>query len=63
MANPTPSALDGKGNGTCPVLENPDPDCYCLNMTSLIIQRAVQYCLTDFRKCPIYMRTMGFPES
>lgn len=63
MASPTSSTRGRKGIETCPLLENPDPDCYCLNMTSLIIQRAVQYCLTDFRKCPIYMRTMGFPES
>jgi hypothetical protein len=47
----------------CPVLENPEPDCYCLDLTSLSIQRAIEYCLGDFRQCPIYKRTMGFPES
>jgi hypothetical protein len=63
MAGFTPSTPEGKGNGTCPVLENPEPDCYCLNLTSLTIPMAVQYCLNDFRQCPIYKRTMGFSES
>jgi len=47
----------------CPVLENPEPDCYCLNLTSLQIQKAIQYCLGNFGQCPIYQRTMGVPEN
>ena len=46
----------------CPVLDNPEPDCYCLNLTSLEIPKAVQYCLRDFRQCPIYKNYMGQPE-
>ena len=46
----------------CPVLDNLESDCYCLNMTSLEIPKAVQFCLRDFRKCPIYKRYMGMPE-
>ena len=46
----------------CPVLDNLEPDCYCLNMTSLEIPKAVQFCLRDFRQCPIYKRYMGMPE-
>jgi len=57
------STRNGRGKETCPVLENPEPDCYCLNMTSLQIQKAIQYCLGDFGLCPIYKRTMGFPKS
>jgi hypothetical protein len=45
----------------CPVLDDPDPDCYCLNMTSLEIPKAVQYCLKDFRQCPIYKNKMEYP--
>jgi len=62
MAGLTPSASDGNGKGTCPVLENPEPDCYCLNLTSLTVPLAVQYCLTDFRQCPIYRRYMKISE-
>ena len=62
MAGLTPSTPEGKGNGTCPVLENPEPDCYCLNLTSLTIPLAVQYCLNDFRQCPIYRRYMKINE-
>ena len=47
---------------TCAVLDNPAPDCYCLNMNSLNIPKAVQYCLRDFRQCPIYKRYMGHSE-
>ncbi len=63
MAARNLSTRDGRGKGKCPVLENPEPDCYCLNLTSLQVQKAIQYCLGDFGHCPIYKRTMGFPES
>ena len=53
----------GSGNGTCPVLDNPVSDCYCLNLTSLNIPMAIQYCLGDFRECPVYKRTMGYSET
>ena len=57
----TPDSADGED--ACPVLDNPEPDCYCLNMTSLTIPKAVQYCLRDFRKCPIFKRYMEMPET
>lgn len=49
--------------GTCWVLDNPEPDCYCLNLTSDNLPNAVQYCLKDFRQCPIYNRCMEMPEA
>jgi hypothetical protein len=48
---------------TCPVLDNPEPGCYCLNMNSLEIPKAVQFCLRDFRRCPIYKRYLQNSES
>jgi len=48
---------------TCPVLNNLEPDCYCLNLTSLNIPKAVQYCLRDFRQCPIYKRYLELPHT
>ena len=62
MAGHTSSTPDGYGKETCPVLENPEPDCYCLNLTSLTVPMAVQYCLKDFRNCPIYKRYMKINE-
>jgi hypothetical protein len=46
----------------CPVLDNPEPDCYCMLLSSLDVPRAVQFCLRDFRQCPIYKRHMGYPD-
>ena len=38
----------------CPVLDDPQPNCYCMDMTSMTIPYAVKYCLRDFRACKIY---------
>ena len=46
----------------CPVLDNLEPDCYCLKLTSLDIPKAVQFCLRDFRQCPIYKKYVVYPE-
>ena len=47
----------------CPVLESPEPDCYCLNLSSQAISLAVRFCIRNFRECPIYKRCMGFQQS
>jgi len=55
-------AADGMGTEEmCPVLDNLEPDCYCLSLTRPNIPKAVQYCLIDFRQCPIFKRYMGRP--
>ena len=41
---------------TCPVFYDPEPDCYCMDLTSQSIPKAIQFCLKDFRQCPIYKR-------
>ena len=46
----------------CPLLENPEPDCYCMDLNSMTIPKAVSFCLRDFRECPIYKRYMGFQK-
>ena len=64
MASLTTWTPDRSGREeTCPVLDNPEPDCYCLNMNSLEIPKAVQFCLRDFRRCPIYKRYLQNSES
>jgi len=44
-------------------LDDPEPDCYCMLLSSLDVPRAVQFCLRDFRDSPIYKRYMGVPET
>ena len=51
----TPDDFDN-GDKTCPILDNPEPDCYCFNMTSQKIPFIVKYCLRYFRACDIYQR-------
>ena len=64
MASLTTWTPDGSEiEDVCPVLDNPDPDCYCLNMTSMTIPMAVYFCLRDFRDCLIFKRYKGYPET
>ena len=60
MNGTTYQSFDGfKNSGNlCPVLENLEPDCYCLDMTSQKIPNAVKYCLGNFRGCDIYQRVV-----
>ena len=63
MESLTTWTWDGRGSEeTCPVLDNLEPDCYCLKLTSLNIPKAVHYCLRDFRDCPIYLRFMEIDD-
>jgi hypothetical protein len=43
----------------CPVLDDPAPDCYCLSLNSFNVPNIIQFCMRDFRECPIYKRSMG----
>jgi len=54
----TRQAFESYGNEDkmCPILNNPQPNCYCIDMTSMKIPYAVKYCLQDFRQCDIYQR-------
>lgn len=53
----------GGGEDVCPVFNDPDRDCYCLNLNSQNIPKAVQFCLRDFRKCPIYKHYLESHDS
>jgi len=44
------------GDEMCPVLMDPDPDCYCFDLSSLKIPYAIKYCMRNFRECDIYQR-------
>ena len=58
----TPDKMNGD-HQLCPVLDNPEPDCYCLNLNSQAISLAVRFCIRNFRECPIYKRWMGLQPS
>ena len=63
MASTTTWTPDGDGTeNMCPLLENPEPDCYCLSLSSRNIPKAVHFCLRDFRECPIYKRSMEITD-
>jgi hypothetical protein len=40
----------------CPLVEDPDGDCYCFNMNSHKIRLVVHYCQRSFEECKIYKR-------
>ena len=60
MAGPTTWTPGGDNTANmCPLLKNPEPDCYCLSQSSYDISKAVHFCLRDFRECIIYRRFMA----
>ena len=50
------SGTDGRDQKFCPLLKNPEPDCYCFNLNSQTIPLAVKYCQGDYLGCDIYQR-------
>jgi hypothetical protein len=60
MSRPTHQNYDDLGNweNICPILDNPEPDCYCSDMNSLTIPYIAKYCLRHFRACSIYQRVL-----
>lgn len=38
----------------CPLVQNPLGDCYCFNMGSQDIEKAIYYCNKNFKICEIY---------
>ena len=46
----------------CPVLNNPEPDCYCFNLDSQKITFALKYCQGNYLACDIYQRVQRRSE-
>ena len=44
------------GGKMCPILADPLPECYCIDMTSMKIPYAIKYCLFEYKDCDIYRR-------
>jgi hypothetical protein len=47
----------------CPVLKDPEPDCYCLTLNSYNAPKMIRFCMKDFKYCPIHIRCMQIPKS
>jgi hypothetical protein len=60
MAGLIQRSIDNLENGgeICPILDKPEPDCFCGDMNSLTIPYIVKYCLRHFRACSIYQREL-----
>lgn len=40
----------------CPVVADPQPDCFCASMTSQRIVQVMNYCCDRFVECAIFLR-------
>lgn len=54
--NTLSSDRGGRAEKFCPVLSNPEPDCYCFNLDSQKIAFALKYCQGNYLACDIYQR-------
>lgn len=57
--NETPYGKQDDLKETCPFVDDPHRDCYCVNMNSLKIGYAVHYCGDNFTGCKIYRRILN----
>ena len=60
MVGLTQQGIDNFENGgeICPILDSPEPNCFCGDMNSLTIPYVVKYCLRHFRACSVYHRVL-----
>ena len=54
--NTLSSGSDDDEEKFCPLLSNPEPDCYCFNLNSQKIAYALDYCQGNYLACDIYQR-------
>lgn len=40
----------------CPVVADPQPDCFCVSLTSQRIVQVLNYCCDRFVECSIFLR-------
>jgi len=46
--------LDQLAYRMCHFLNQPFPECYCLNMSGMNIPKILEFCNGGFKLCPIY---------
>lgn len=49
-------------NNQCPFVSNPLEECYCYDMNSQKILKAVMYCNGPFDTCEVYRKTIKAKE-
>jgi len=45
-----------KNKNFCPLVSNPDAECYCRDLTSASIIQIMNYCKDNFKRCRIYQK-------
>jgi hypothetical protein len=40
----------------CPLIQDPQEECYCSNLSSLNTEDAVHFCAGNYKKCKIYQK-------
>jgi len=53
----------GRNTRPCPLVIEPDRECYCVNPGSSSLQPALFYCREHYEECTIYIRLHGIAES
>jgi len=51
-----------ENKNTCEFIDNPFPECYCKNITSLKIYNILQLCFGESSNCPIYQQNADLIE-
>lgn len=52
----------GSAGGTrralCPFIDDPHPDCYCVDMDSLKINLLLRYCRVNYEQCEVFQKVL-----
>ena len=51
------TSMPAPGRVSCPLAENPQPECYCFEMSSVEISDLQRFCGRNHRRCRIYRKT------
>ncbi len=47
----------------CPFINDPDDDCYCMNIRSQTVEEVIYYCQENHQECYIFKRKQGNKQS
>ncbi len=48
----------GASGALCPFIDDPHPDCYCVDMDSMKISLLLRYCRENYRQCEVYQKIL-----
>ena len=52
-----------ENNNFCPLVNNPEADCFCLDLTSAGIIQILSYCKNNYKKCRIYQKVINMESA